>query len=139
MSEIPGVLVDMKDWLSELALNISMRMVVGKRDDGDERFREAIRDFFRLAGTYVLGDAIPWLRWLDFGGFERDMKRTGKELDELAQGWLDEHKRSRIENDFMGVMLSFLDDDDDGSQEISNFDNDIVNKSTCLVCTLDPK
>ena len=92
-------------------------------------------EFFRLTGTFVLGDAIPWLRWFDFGGHEKAMKKTAKELDQILEGLLDEHKRMKRlasesdEQDFMGVMLSYL----DGTEEISGYDADTVNKSTCLV------
>ncbi|KAE8718156.1 cytochrome P450 82C4-like [Hibiscus syriacus] len=32
------------------------------------RYRNALRDFFHLSGIFVLGDAVPFLRRLDFGG-----------------------------------------------------------------------
>ena len=132
------VLVDMKKWFGDLTLNLVLRMIVGKRDDVDEeeeeQCRRAIREFFRLTGTFVIADAIPWLRWFDFGGYERDMKTTAKELDRLAQRWLDKHKRKKslvsdYEQDFMGVMLSVL----DGAEEAYGNNSDRINKSTCLV------
>ena len=81
-----------------------------------------------------MADGIPWLRWFDFGGYERDMKTTAKELDRLAQRWLDEHKRKKSlffddEQDFMSVMLSVL----DGAEETYGNSSDRINKSTCLV------
>ena len=93
------VLVDMKRWFGDLTLNLALRTVVGKRcgreTSGDDRCREAIMEFFRLTGTFVLGDAIPWLRWFDFGGHEKAMKKTAKELDQILEGLLDEHKRMK--------------------------------------------
>ncbi|GMN22050.1 hypothetical protein TIFTF001_040182, partial [Ficus carica] len=77
-------------------------MVVGKRyleatssSTRDDRCRKALRDFFELTGTIVAADAIPWLRWLDLRGYERAIKKTSKELDQMAQRWLEEHKRKR--------------------------------------------
>ncbi|KAJ1425770.1 cytochrome P450 CYP82D47-like [Sesbania bispinosa] len=45
------------------------------------------------------------------------MKRTASELDTLAEGWLEEHKRKKAlsangkeEQDFMDVMLNVMQD-----------------------------
>ncbi|KAL5571725.1 hypothetical protein UlMin_021322 [Ulmus minor] len=64
------------------------------------------------------------------------MRKTAKDLDELAEKWLEEHKRKRgcgqlpkADQDFMDVMISIL----DAAEEIpSNFDADTINKATCL-------
>ena len=145
-------LVDMKKWFGEITLNVAMRTVVGKRfgrESGgggggdDDRCRKSIREFFRLLGTFVVGDAIPWLRCFDFGGHEKVIKKTAKELDQILEELLDEHKEKKklvcegqlgdedIKQDFMGVLLSILDD----AEEVSRYDADTIIKSTCLVCT----
>ncbi|XP_062098242.1 cytochrome P450 CYP82D47-like [Humulus lupulus] len=102
----------------------------------------SLREFFEFHGTFVVSDAIPYLRWLDLGGYEKAMKKTATELDELAQVWLEEHKRksvdhnggvvlnSKKENDFMDVMLSILDDDELG---VSSYDADTINKASSLI------
>ena len=80
-------------------------------------------------------DALPYLRWLDVGGYEKSMKKTAKELDHMAQGWLEEHKQRKISGgikehqDFLDVMLSIVTDED----EISSYDADTIIKATCLV------
>lgn len=87
---------------------------------------------------FIVGDAIPFLRWLDLGGYEKEMKKTGKKIDDVLQRWLDEHKEKKnsgeatvAEKDFMDVMLEIL---DDGTNEVLNFfDADTINKATCLV------
>ncbi|CAK7339460.1 unnamed protein product [Dovyalis caffra] len=138
-----GVMVDMKQWFGELTLNISLRMVGGKRYSGASadceeaearRNQKVMRDFVCLFGVFVLSDAIPFLGWLDFNGYEKAMKRTAKELDILIRGWLEEHKQRRLlggkekeEHDFMDVMLNIL-----GKASISDFDADTINKATCL-------
>ncbi|KAG8492044.1 hypothetical protein CXB51_015690 [Gossypium anomalum] len=59
------------------------------------------------------------------------MKKTSKELDHVMQGWLREHKQKRAENkandgeDFMGVMLSILSDEEEHHA-------DTINKANCL-------
>lgn len=103
----------------------------------DEGIRKAFRAFFELIGVFTVGDAIPFLRWLDLGGYEKEMKRTGKKMDDLLQEWLDEHKRRKIsgeaveaDKDFMNVMLEIL---DGGTNNALKFDADTVNKATCQV------
>ncbi|KAI3861198.1 hypothetical protein MKW92_018293, partial [Papaver armeniacum] len=73
---------------------------------------------------FVPSDGLSCLRWLDFGGYEKDMKKTRLELDLVIQGWLEEHKMKKkissspsdghekvaVEQDFMDVMISLLDD-----------------------------
>lgn len=136
-------LMEMKQWFSDLTLNVVLRMVAGKRYFGataaaDEhharRCQKAFREFFHLMGLFLVGDAIPFLRWLDLGGHEKAMKETGKEMDSLATEWLEEHRQKRAsgmatgQEDFMNVMLSVLD-----GVDLGGFDADTVNKSTCLV------
>ncbi|KAL5558130.1 hypothetical protein UlMin_034343 [Ulmus minor] len=143
------VMVEMKKWFGDIALNVLFRLVFGKRflgtssneeSEENDRCRRALTDFFALAGTFVASDAIPWLRWLDLGGYEKVMRKTAKDLDELAEKWLEEHKQNRgsgqlpkADQDFMDVMISIL----DAAEEIpSNFDADTINKATCLTFIL---
>lgn len=137
------VLVDMKKWFRDVTVSIVLRMIVGRRfsdeDEGNEKGRQAMREFFDLMGTFVVSDGLPFLRWLDLGGYERAMRRNIEELDRLVQGWLDEHKVRRklreeageadAEQDFMDVMLSILKD----KERIHSYDADTVNKATCMV------
>lgn len=62
-------------------MNTTFRMVVGKRflveansereKEENERCRKAVREFFRLAGEFVMANAVPFLRWFDLGGHEK--------------------------------------------------------------------
>lgn len=129
-------ITEMKKWFGNIALNVMFRTVVGKRFDGDEeenqRIRKALRDLFDLTGSFVICDTLPYLRWLDLDGKEKEMKKTAKVLDEFVCVWLDEHKRNRKpaggEHDFMDVLLSTVDDHD-----LDGRDSDTTIKATCLV------
>uniref|UniRef100_A0A2N9IFN5 Cytochrome P450 n=1 Tax=Fagus sylvatica TaxID=28930 RepID=A0A2N9IFN5_FAGSY len=136
------VLVEMKQWFGDLTLNVILRMVAGKRFFGaiaasDEkearRCQKAFREFFQMMGLSLVGDAIPWLGWLDLGGHQKAMKTTAKEMDCLVSEWLEEHKQKRDsgegkrQQDFMAVMLSILD-----GVDLAGYDADSVNKATCL-------
>uniref|UniRef100_A0A7C9E2D1 Costunolide synthase n=1 Tax=Opuntia streptacantha TaxID=393608 RepID=A0A7C9E2D1_OPUST len=62
--ESSGVLVDMKQWLSEINLNTTLRIIAGKslkqlyQDEEYNKWRKALRDWFDLAGAFVPADAL---------------------------------------------------------------------------------
>lgn len=139
------VLLEMKQWFGDLSTNVILRMVVGKRyfgigASGEERearrCQKAIREFFRLLGIFVVKDGIPLLGWLDLGGHEKSMKKIAKEIDSIAQGWLEEHRRRKDSGegndmqDFMGVLLSVL---DSKALPECEYDTDTINKATIMV------
>ncbi|EOY14636.1 Cytochrome P450, putative [Theobroma cacao] len=135
------VLVDMKRWFRDVVLNVILMIIVGKRipnsSEGDEtvKWKKSLDDFSELSGKFVVSDALPFLRWLDIGGEEKFMKKIAKELDQVVEGWLQEHKHKRAANeanseeDFMGVMLSIL-------RDAEEHDADTVNKATSLALIL---
>ncbi|KAJ9170155.1 hypothetical protein P3X46_018283 [Hevea brasiliensis] len=132
--------VEMKQWFSDLNLNVLLRIIIGKKyfgagAVGDEkkgrRFQEGITMLFHYLGTLVLRDAVPFLGWMDVGGHEKAMKKTARELDNVLEKWLQEHERKRygaeVEKDFMDVMLSVLD-----GKSLEGYDADTINKATSL-------
>ncbi|XP_018817463.1 cytochrome P450 CYP82D47-like [Juglans regia] len=139
-----NALVEMRRWFGYVTLNVMFMIVIKKRfawivtkdeDEENDQCRNAMRDFFVLTGTFVASDVLPYLRWLDLGGYKKAMKKTAKKLDHVLEGWLEEHKQKRIygelkkgHQDFMDVMLSIAVD----SEEISSYDADTITKATCL-------
>ncbi|XP_030481278.1 cytochrome P450 CYP82D47 [Cannabis sativa] len=132
------VSVEMKKLIADINLNVSLRMVAGKRYFGGdsrekkeaERCQKAMREFFRLTGLFLVGDAIPFLRWFDFGGHEKAMKETLKELDSLAEEWLEEHhqRTSTLDTDFIDVLTPIL----QSSSDLAGHDAFTVNKATVM-------
>ncbi|KAH6765419.1 hypothetical protein C2S52_016402 [Perilla frutescens var. hirtella] len=140
-----GGTVDLKQWFGDLTMNTSVRMIGGKRfndGEGRSRRRDSMREFLNCFGEFVLSDAIPSLGWLDLQGHQRNMKRLGKELDDLVGEWLEEHKEKRKttrykssvvddddehEEDFMDAMLTVMEDAD-----FPQFEADTITKATCL-------
>ncbi|XVE48621.1 hypothetical protein DITRI_Ditri01bG0016200 [Diplodiscus trichospermus] len=135
--------VEMKERIGDLATNIIVRMVAGKRycgtqgscDDESRRCRKAICDFFYLAGLFLVSDAVPFLGWVDvMMGRKSKIKRTAKELDFVFGSWVSEHRERRLhesikkDQDFIDVMLSIMDDNNVPTQEA-----DTTIKATCLV------
>ncbi|PKI48661.1 hypothetical protein CRG98_030948, partial [Punica granatum] len=133
----------MRQWFGDLNLNVFLRMIAGKRynfgsteisseKEKARRVQWIIREFFHLAGLFVPSDALPFLGWLDLGGYEKAMKVIAKEMESLFAEWLEEHREKRKSGeaangtqDFMDVLLSVLDD-----LKIADFDADTVNKAT---------
>ncbi|XP_010906241.1 cytochrome P450 81Q32 [Elaeis guineensis] len=93
--------VQMKKTFFELTLNVMMRMIAGKRyygedvEDSEEarRFQEIVEETFALSATTNLGDFLPILRFLDYRGAERKLKRLQEKRDAFMQGLIDEHRR----------------------------------------------
>lgn len=139
------LLVEMDSWLGDMTLNMLVRVVVGKRyfgknAEGDRkianRCKEGLREFFYYLGLFVLEDAIPFLGFLDVGGHVKGMKRTAKELDDIASEWLAEHRRKQASGekmdekdvpDLMGLMIKALE-----GVNYSGHNTDMINKSTCV-------
>ncbi|KAH9607018.1 hypothetical protein KSS87_013793 [Heliosperma pusillum] len=106
-------LVDMKQWFNDLSLNSSVKLIAGKslkdiyQGEKYNKISKALRDFFELAGVFVPADALPFLRCFDIGGYEKTMKKVTKDIDQVAQEWLDEHKRRNNSEkwDFMDTLI----------------------------------
>ncbi|KAI3802368.1 hypothetical protein L1987_30500 [Smallanthus sonchifolius] len=130
------VLLEMKKWFGELNMNTMLKVVVGKRytgglDGEDEEemviCRGVIREWFQYLGQFLVADALPFLGWLDLGGYEKAMKRVGNELDSMFGKWLEEHRRNATEvNDFMDVMIQVVKDND-----LAGYNADTIIKATC--------
>ncbi|KAL2552023.1 Cytochrome [Forsythia ovata] len=98
--------------LSELAFNVIMRMVAGKRYFGEETeseqgkiFRELISKVFKHAHASNPEDFLPFLDWIDYRGLKKNMVDLGKKLDDFYEGLLEEHRREK-RNTMIGHLLS---------------------------------
>ncbi|WJX70408.1 hypothetical protein P8452_54524 [Trifolium repens] len=138
------VLVNMDQWFTHLTFNTVLRIVVGKRYFGVKIIEEekkaqrcvnALKELMHLFGIVTMGDVIPCLKFFDFGGHVKAMKKTSKKLDKILDEWLKEHRHKRTlgENvdhqgqDIMDVLISLLD-----GRTIEGFDSDTIIKATIL-------
>ncbi|KAF5758992.1 putative cytochrome P450 [Helianthus annuus] len=135
------VKVDMKQWFGNLVFNVLVRIISGKRfqlnDEEGVRFQNVARKFFELLGTFVVSDFVPFMNRFDVGGYEKEMKMTGKEMDNIIEGWLKNRKREKEsgqqqEGDqfFMDVLISIL--QEASKEDFPGYDHDTVIKATCL-------
>ncbi|XP_047147510.1 cytochrome P450 82A3-like [Vigna umbellata] len=138
------VVVEMKQWFTELVFNIVFQTMAGKRLFGKtavvsekdaEKCVKALREFMQMLGVCTVADAVPVLRWMNLG--VKAMKETAKELDVILDEWLVEHSKKRAlfgekgvesdDQDFMDTMLSVLE-----GATIDGFDAATINKATTL-------
>lgn len=136
-------LKEMKEWFGNLALNMIVHILFGKRYSYDDKESakafNIMKEFMEIFGIFMISDSLPFLRRFDFGGQINYMKKLAKEIDDLLQFWLEEHKNKKKldhglkvqEQDFMDLMISALEtaivDDPSGP------DADTINLATCLV------
>ncbi|GAA0146164.1 oxygenase [Lithospermum erythrorhizon] len=134
--------VNLSKHVEHLTMNIAIRMLVGRRfsgeDSEDGRFVEAVKKELYLCGVFVASDAIPWLEWMDIGGFVGEMKKVALEADRVLDSWVIEHVErmkdgknngGKEERDFMDVMLAMLPED----EMIGGFKRQVVIKATVMV------
>ncbi|CAN1776773.1 Xanthotoxin 5-hydroxylase CYP82C4 [Linum perenne] len=138
---VSAAVVQLDEWFENFTYNVVARVVAGRRNGGEsreaERCKRAVGEFFRLMGMFVVGDAIPWLGWMDFQGHVKDMKKTAKEMDSVFGGWVDEHRKSKLsgqvktedEQDFIDLMLCF---EEEGRFSGFPCDSDTNIRATCV-------
>ncbi|CAL2255120.1 unnamed protein product [Prunus armeniaca] len=114
-----GVAVDLSDKVSSLSVDMSCRMVLGKKykdEEFDERgFKSVVREGIQLASAPNLGDYIPFIAPLDLQGFTKRMKSVNKAFDNLFEKIIEEHLEpndGERTKDFVDVMVGFM-----GSEE----------------------
>ncbi|XP_019172766.1 PREDICTED: cytochrome P450 CYP736A12-like [Ipomoea nil] len=112
---LDGVAVDLSAKVSDLAADMTCRMVFGKKyeiKDIDERgFKGAIKEGMQLAVKPNLGNYFPYLGKLDLQGFTRKMKAIAKTFDRFLERIIDDHEQrgSNSETkDFVDIMLSIM-------------------------------
>ena len=126
----PGQVVQLKERLSTMSLNIIARMVLGRKCVENEvvtsgggsvttwrEFRWMLDELFLLNGVLNVGDWIPWVSWLDLQGYVRRMKRVGRMFDRFMENVVEEHNERRLREgdafvpqDMVDRLLQLADD-----------------------------
>ncbi|KAG7025244.1 Isoflavone 2'-hydroxylase [Cucurbita argyrosperma subsp. argyrosperma] len=110
--------VEFKSMVKELTLNITMRMVAGKRYYGEETdesseartFRAIVDELFEFMLAQYPADFLPILKYIDIQGFMKRAKKLIKRVDAFWQGIVDEHRTNQIHNQEMenSMVAHFL-------------------------------
>ncbi|EFH68335.1 CYP703A2 [Arabidopsis lyrata subsp. lyrata] len=108
--------------LGAFSMNNVTRMLLGKQFFGPgslvppkeaQEFMHITHKLFWLLGVIYLGDYLPFWRWVDPSGCEKEMRDVEKRVDNFHTKIIDEHKRAKHEKedtnddiDFVDVLLS---------------------------------
>lgn len=87
--------VNMNEVLSKLARNFVMRIVNGK--SWEKMIIKPPENLMNIC------DFLPFLRWVDFKGIEKDLKEKQVERDEFLQSLVDEIRESRKKGEDLGM------------------------------------
>ncbi|WCJ22429.1 Cytochrome P450 703A2 [Euphorbia peplus] len=115
--------VNLREVLGGFSMNNVTRMLLGKQYFGAgpsgpeeaKEFMNVTHELFRLLGLIYLGDYLPFWRWIDPYGCEKQMREVEKRVDDFHSKIIDEHKKARKVNgygvgdgemDFVDVLLS---------------------------------
>ncbi|KAA0039878.1 hypothetical protein IC582_027345 [Cucumis melo] len=101
--------VEFKPLVKELTMNITMRMVAGKRYYGEEAaksseartFQAIVHELFEFTLSSYPADFLPILKYIDIQGFMKRAKKLIARVDAFWQGLIDEHRRGEISNEEM--------------------------------------
>ncbi|GMJ14014.1 cytochrome P450, family 71, subfamily A, polypeptide 26 [Hibiscus trionum] len=117
-ASINGQTVNLTKMVFSVSNNIVSRCAIGRKieeehEDGG-KFSELARRVMALLASFSIGDAFPYLWWMDYlTGFIPKLKATSAELDELLDQIIEERKDSDEVNpkkDFLSIMLELQKD-----------------------------
>ncbi|XP_051115157.1 cytochrome P450 71AU50-like [Andrographis paniculata] len=96
--------VDLTAMISSLAVEMSCRMVFGKKYedkdiDAERGFKKVIQEGMKLAAVPNFGDYFPFLGILDLQGLTRKMKSLSKVFDDFFEKVIDEHVKAAENHD----------------------------------------
>ncbi|XP_019182602.1 PREDICTED: cytochrome P450 CYP736A12-like [Ipomoea nil] len=108
-----GEAVNLSVKVSSLSVNMSCRMVFGKKyedkDIGEKGFKAVIQEAVHLTALPNLGDYFPFIGKLDVQGLTKRMKAVGKLFDEFLEKIIDEHEQGKIKGNTQTTTKDFVD------------------------------
>nr|VDD41307.1 unnamed protein product [Brassica oleracea] len=120
-----GKPINLRGVLGAFSMNNVTRMLLGKQFFGPgsvvspkeaQEFMHITHKLFRLLGVIYLGDYLPFWRWVDPYGCEKEMRDVEKRVDKFHTKIIEEHRRAKrkkedsnnndVDMDFVDVLLS---------------------------------
>ncbi|XP_047315497.1 cytochrome P450 81Q32-like [Impatiens glandulifera] len=107
--------VQIRSTLKELAYNNVMRMMTGKRYYGQEElsnnheasvFRALIEEVLQYGGISNLGDFFPILKLIDYGNFEKNVRKVHNKMDTFLQNLIEGCRLNKNGNSVVDHLLS---------------------------------
>jgi cytochrome P450 len=113
--------LQVKNFLFELLLNVTMMMIAGRRFCGDntenieemKQYTDAVEAMFELSGGANIEDFLPVFRVLDLKGLMKRMKGATDVIEIMAQKLINEHRQEGAEksNTMIARMLELQKED----------------------------
>ena len=108
--------VELKSVFSELLLNMTMRMMAGKRFYGENmadveearKYREISKEILEFAGISNPGDFLPILHWIDYQGYNKRAMRLGTKMDAFMQGLVDHRRKTKSDLEDKYTIIDHL-------------------------------
>lgn len=113
-----SVVINLSEMLVTVMNDIISRIILGRRyscdDDSNNKNNKIVRmiqGFAEVAGTANISDYIPWLVWINnFNGHNAKAEKVSKEIDEVMDEIIAEHKIKMKEedddtSDFVDILL----------------------------------
>ncbi|XP_068648661.1 xanthotoxin 5-hydroxylase CYP82C4-like [Aristolochia californica] len=133
---MPGSPVRIKDYLLDMVMRIILRKVGGGRGEWfikpeeTRELLELVETGFYYSGIPVLGDSLPFLKWVDWKGTQKAMREIIGKINALFESWVDKRRKmGGVEEvlDFMDVLVSMADGDKiDCLKELTKERKDLV-------------
>lgn len=117
-----GKPINLREVLGAFSMNNVTRMLLGKQFFGPgslvspkeaQEFMHITHKLFWLLGVIYLGDYLPFWRWVDPSGCEKEMRDVEKRVDTFHTKIIEEHRKAKRgkednngEMDFVDVLLS---------------------------------
>ncbi|KAG0484768.1 hypothetical protein HPP92_008847 [Vanilla planifolia] len=110
--------VNLSKRLATLTNDITCRVALGRKYSGEKQFREMLKEFTTLLGTFSMADYVPCLGWVDeLRGLNSRVRKNFKEFDGFIERVLQEHAKDRATDsgscsevkdclDFVDALLS---------------------------------
>lgn len=119
--------VNLSEMFTDLTNDVVSRAAFGKKygeGENGQKFKQLLTEFLRLLGFFDVGHLIPCLRWINkFNGFDSQVDRVAKEIDEFLEDVVEERLNVLNNNkndggesaeDFLDIMLRIYKDDSQG-------------------------
>ncbi|KAI5683738.1 hypothetical protein M9H77_04966 [Catharanthus roseus] len=116
--------VNLSQKIFSLTYSITSRIAFGKRNKDQERFEGLVDEISKLAAGFSIADLYPSIKLLRvISGMERKLKRVQREVDEILQNILNEHRDQEMmmkgesgeankEDDLVDVLLNIQKSED---------------------------
>ncbi|XP_074268801.1 cytochrome P450 736A117-like [Silene latifolia] len=87
--------VNLSEMFMVFTNDVICRVAFGRKYSGEDdgaKFKELLKEFVELLGTFTVGNFIPWLAWIDrINGLDTKVTKLAKEFDQFLEGIVQEH------------------------------------------------